>query len=192
MFDIYLVGKSPQSYHLSDSLPFFSPSPTHSVNDGLHPLFMRRPDTADGYLFSTREECCNEWFKWDPYCKDEGNPDLEKFFPLEDGSNYCSKKKISEFERDKGEIYSYNSLEECCINKFNYAREECCESPGMGGCPLDSAGTIVWLPKWGENKCEQRSEEHLAFDYELEFSRASEEECCKAHYNWPGSGCLDS
>jgi len=148
---------------------------------------MRRPENIDGYLFSTREECCDEWFKWDPYCQDGGDPDLERYFPLEDGSNQCSKKKVVDFV--DGEIYRYHSLEECCINKFNYAIEECCNSPGMGGCPF--SGTVVWLPKWGENKCEQRSDEHLAFDYELEFSRASKEECCEAHY-WPGSGCLDS
>ena len=61
----------------------------------------------------------------------------------------------------------------------------------MGGCPL--TGTIVWMPKWGsnENKCEQRNKEYLRDD-EVEFSRASEEECCEYHYPWPGSGCLDS
>ena len=157
------------------------------VNDGWQPPFMMRPENKDGYLFTTREKCCNEWFEQDPNCN-ESNTNVEKFYPIIGGENICSKKKITDF--GDGEIFRYNSLEECCVKKFSHAKEECCESSGLGGCPL--IGNIVWMPMWGSdvNKCEERSQEALA-PHEIAHAKGSEADCCEAHYDWPGSECLE-
>lgn len=157
------------------------------VNDGWQPPFMMRPENKDGYLFTTRQECCNEWFSNDPNCN-ESNTNVEKYYPIIGGENICAKKKMSDFK--DGEIFRYNSLEECCVKKFPHAKEECCESSGMGGCPL--TGTVVWMPMWGSdlNKCEERSQEALA-PHEIAHANGSEADCCEAHYDWPGSECLE-
>ena len=101
--------------------------------------------------------------------------------------NICSKKATKDFESFEQERYS--TLEECCADKFNYFKKECCDAPDMGGCA--ATGETVWLPLWDEdNVCEERSKETLAL-HEETFAKESKDACCQAYYRWEGSGCLE-
>ena len=73
-------------------------------------------------------------------------------FSPEYTSNECNRKPLSEFETWENEIY--DSLYDCCRDKFPNYITSCCETPGSGGCPL--SGVVQWLPDWGNGHCYQK------------------------------------
>ena len=160
-------------------------------NDGNSPPFMSQPDIRQEYIFTTQAECCAKWFSYAPECVGGlGTASVvEKYYP-DWVSDRCSKKSENLFKSWEQE--KYDTLEQCCIEKFSYAMEICCDSPGMGGC--GGAGTTVFLPDWKANKCVRRDKATLA-TYELEFAHDTQSSCCSAYFNWPSASqrqlCFD-
>ena len=106
-------------------------------------------------------------------------------------SRGCSKKSENLFKSWEQE--KYDTLEQCCSEKYSYAKQMCCDSPGMGGC--GGAGTTVFLPDWNANKCVRRDKGTLA-TYEFEFAHDTQSSCCSAYFNWPSASqrqsCFDT
>ena len=154
-------------------------------NDGNQPVFMKESDSQGDYLFSTQKECCEVWYSFSEECVgSSGDPSGVKFFPqYTDG--YCNKKDTKDF--DSFEFKKFDTLEECCAKEFNYNKQKCCDSPGMGGC--GTSGKVVYMPDWSNNTCHKRSEETLA-NHEVDFAKGSLSECCKHYFDWYGSTCF--
>ena len=149
-------------------------------NDGNSPPFMNQPDIREGYIFTTLAECCAKWFSYAPECVGGlGKASVvEKYYP-DHASRGCSKKSENLFKSWEQE--KYDTLEQCCREKFPYAKQTCCDLPGMGGC--SGAGKTVFFPDWNANKCVRRDKGTLA-TYELEFAHDTQSSCCSAYFNW--------
>jgi hypothetical protein len=153
-------------------------------NDGNQPVFMKEADNQGDYLFSTQKECCDVWYSFSDECVgSSGDPSGVKFFPKYT-EGHCDQKDAKDF--DSWEFKKFDTLEECCAEEFNYNKQKCCESPGMGGC--GTSGEVAYMPDWTNNKCDKRSKETLGY-HEEEFAKSSLSECCSAYFNW-GSTCL--
>jgi hypothetical protein len=48
----------------------------------------------------------------------------------------------------------YNSLHDCCSDKFPNSITSCCDAAGSGGCTL--SGVIQSLPDWANNHCYEK------------------------------------
>ena len=159
---------------------------SHCLNDGNQPLFMRESTNSNYYLFNTQKECCQHWYGYSDSCEIiSGNPDAEKYYPLysDDG---CAKKKVTEFKHYEMET-AYDTLVECCDEKFFYDKKTCCESPGMGGC--SNSSDTVYYPDWLNNVCEEREEATLS-EHEKEYSNGSLSSCCSRFFGW-SSDCRE-
>ena len=168
---------------VSDALwfPDFVNQNKGCVNTGFEPQYMK--DNESYYLFSSKQECCDEWFAFDPYCATSTST-KEKFYP-DQSTGLCAKKKEKEFEsweRDR-----YDSLEECCSAKFStYNYAECCSAPGLGGC--STTGVVKYLPDWNTGSCNARSETSLP-PWEAIFAGDSASECCSTNFGFKLSQC---
>jgi hypothetical protein len=148
-------------------------------NDGNTPAFMSDSDNTKDYIFTTQVDCCKKWFPYAPACVKGLAKPVEKFYPVW-LSGGCSKKlsnNITIWEEDE----LYDTLEQCCEDKFSFAKPKCCNSPGMGGC--GKSGEIVYFPDWTKRKCFPRSKDSLA-KFELEFAKSTQDACCSSYFNW--------
>ena len=150
-------------------------------------------ENPNEYLFATEAECCNKWFSFESCAKSSDSSSSDpKFYP--DWTNHgCGKKAHSEFESwELDEVY--DTLDECCSDKFEYNKEGCCSSPGMGGCASTSgSGTapVVYLPDWSSHHCYSKSP-NLVATHEVIYTHDTVSECCSAHFSWNQSNCLSS
>jgi hypothetical protein len=48
----------------------------------------------------------------------------------------------------------YNSLHDCCSDKFPNSITSCCDAAGSGGCTLSVV--VQWLPDWANNHCYEK------------------------------------
>lgn len=160
--------------------PDWSTAESYCKNDGDQSPFMNNAANKEYYLFATKSECCAAWFSSATDCDDPPDPNAEKYVPVYSEKS-CSKKKVKDLEtydRDR-----FETLDECCSNKFSYSKKECCGD----GCT--ASGEIVYLPDWSTNKCLAQSKQTLS-EYEETPSYTSKVACCKDQFNWEGSGCL--
>jgi hypothetical protein len=124
----------------------------HCANNGNIPPFMTSTKIQNQHIFKTQPECCKTWFS---YATDEcvggskKDSAVHKFFPDWMSNSKCSKKLANEFKA--WDQKRYDMLEECCSMWFSYAKQTCCDLPGVGGC--GGAGVIVFIPDWKSNKC---------------------------------------
>lgn len=154
-------------------------------NNGMQPAFM--DDNPDDYLFDSELECCQTWFSYGP-CAKSSLLSGPKFLP-DWAANVCVQKSdIETWELDD----VYDSLDECCSQRFAYNKQECCSAPGMGGCSGEGAGSgsepVVYLPDWSASKCDSKSESTLA-SYEGIYSFPTIDDCCKTQFGWDRTGC---
>lgn len=141
---------------------------------------MNDPENESSYLFTTKKECCDEWFPFADDCEGStASQTEEKFYPVYDGGNTCSKKQVKDFEGHENE--RYGTLEECCVAKFSHNKQQCCDAPGMGGCA--ATGEIVYIPDWTLSKCDERSRATL-LPHEEYIAEASRQECCDWFFRW--------
>ena len=163
------------------------------VNDGLEELYMQANPTD--YLFSNQEECCNQWYWYNPNCadKDTGpSTTLDhtgsvvsshmKFYPNHFTGLCGQKSDFESWERDQ-----YDSIEECCSDKLLYNYANCCAAGG--GC--QSSGTIVYIPDWSTSTCTSRSESSLA-SWEKTNAHSSSSECCTKVFQWNFRECCNA
>ena len=86
--------------------------------------------------FNSLDECCDEKFSYDKDTCCAGNcasdlfppPPLRYYATWTNGQLCDAKRKFEDWEE------SFETLEDCCIGKFRYDYEGCCQSNGMGGC----------------------------------------------------------
>ena len=147
---------------------------------------MYMDENEDDYLFDTKEECCKTWFSSES-CPGSLAVTEPKFFP-DWGSNVCGQKSaFKPWELDPSEIY--DSLYECCQDKFSYNLEKCCSADGLGGCnAADGAGAIEYLPDWTYNRCEAKSVEKIQ-SHEVQFSSTTARGCCGKWFGWAKNDC---
>lgn len=150
-------------------------------NDGFTPSFMN--DSPDVYLFSSKKDCCDEWFSYNPFCATAAST-AKKFYP-DLSTGLCAKKQEKDFE--SYEVDRYDTLEECCSAKFSsYNYDACCSAPGLGGCA--PTGVVVYLPDWTDSNCYAKSQTALATHEEVNaFSSASD--CCSSRFGWRLAAC---
>lgn len=146
------------------------------INNGYEPSYMKENDSY--YLFSSKQDCCEQWFAYDQFCMTSTST-KKKFYP-DQATGLCGMKKEKEFEsweRDR-----YDSLEECCSTKFStYNYENCCNSPGLGGC--STTGTVKFVPDWSTSSCKARSESVLA-PWEEIFAEDSATAFCQVNFSY--------
>lgn len=159
--------------------PQFDQEKKGCSNDGFEHSYMKENESY--YMFSTKKECCDTWFSYDPYCFSSSSTE-EKFYP-DFSSGVCGKKQEKEFE--SYEVERYNTLEECC-STFAYSYSQCCDTPGLGGCAL--TGVVVYVPDWFQSECYAKSETAL-LDHEDVVSYSTASECCGTLFGWRKSQC---
>jgi hypothetical protein len=159
----------------------------YCLNDGNNPVSMSKPDNKEYYLFETLAECCANWFAYAPDCAAGASETsfAEEFYPdwLSAG---CSKKLSSEFKSWEQE--RYDTLDQCCAENFSYAKQNCCDSLGMGGCDATNE-EIIFLPDWKENKCFSKSKNSLEL-FEEGYVESNQSACCSKYFKW-SSSCDD-
>ena len=113
----------------------------------------------------------NEDFSSDISC---GNNDPSSlwFYPVYEEST-CYQQALSEF--DLYDTEKYSSKNACCLSKFSYVVEDCCEN-GEGQCT--STGTPVFIANWSTGKCDYRDSSLLS-DWELNLVYYNIEDCCE-------------
>lgn len=176
------VGGDTRGVSFRKWYPDWSKAESYCKNDGDQPPFMNNAANKEYYLFATKSECCDAWFSSATECDDPVDPNAETFVPVY-SQNSCSKKKakdLKSYEKDR-----YDTLDECCSNKFSYSKKECCGE----GCI--ASGEVVYLPDWSSSKCFAQSKQSLS-DYEETPSYASKVACCNDQFSWIESGCLDA
>jgi hypothetical protein len=161
--------------------PNFLEGATTCSNNGYQPSFMN--DSPNIYLFSSKKDCCDQWFSYDPFCASAAST-KKKFYP-DLSTGLCARKQEKEFasyERDR-----YDTLEECCSDKFSsYGYEACCSAPGLGGCI--PTGVVRYLPNWTDSECYAKSETALAY-HEVDDSFESASACCSSVFGWKLDSC---
>lgn len=150
-------------------------------------------DGNQGYLFDTREECCEAWFAFSS-CPDalELSED-PKFYP-DNARGMCGQKKASEFkpwEIDSFEMY--DSLEECCSERFPYNLDGCCGAEGLGGCGganQDAGGGSLasYVPDWVNMKCSAKTN---LVSWEVSSAKPTAQSCCHSWFEWDEDECCD-
>jgi hypothetical protein len=134
------------------------------------------------YLFSSKKECCDTWFSYDPFCATAAST-KEKFYPdLSTGE--CGIKQEKDFE--SYEIERFDTLEECCGARFANTFDRCCNSPGLGGCEL--TGVVMYIPDWYTSECYARSESALQ-EHEKVVAYSSASDCCGTLFGWRKTQC---
>ena len=161
--------------------PDFLDQANGCINNGFEPGYMK--ENEDSYLFSSKSECCDHWFFFDPYCATSSST-KEKFYP-DQSSGLCNKKAEKEFEsweRDR-----FETLEECCSDKFStYNYDACCSAAGLGGCT--PTGVVKYVPDWNTSSCLAKSETSLtAWENTVESDSASE--CCSEYFGFAEKQC---
>lgn len=152
------------------------------ANTAFPPTFMS--SSPQEYLFDSLQECCDVWFAYEPRCASASSNAL-KFFPDYD-SNVCGRKKEKQFESYESD--RYDTLEECCSNRFPLNRDECCSVSGLGGCPV--VGTAAYLPNWSKSTCFAKSESALTYS-EAIYAKTSAEKCCSDTFGWNKVKCCE-
>jgi hypothetical protein len=71
-----------------------------------------------------------------------------KYVP-DETSRECIKKPLQEIGASQSE--SFDSLDECCRDKFPNYITTCCDTAGSGGC--EELGVEKWLPDWSNGHC---------------------------------------
>jgi hypothetical protein len=148
-------------------------------NNGFEAPYMK--ESPDYYLFSSKKECCDEWFSYDPFCATSASTE-EKFYP-DLSTGVCGVKQEKEFESH--ETARYDTLEQCC-SLFPYSYDDCCNTPGLGGCEI--VGVVMYIPDWSNSVCYARSESSLA-DHEVITAFSSASDCCGSLFGWRKSQC---
>lgn len=87
-------------------------------------------------------------FKYNSRC---GLADQYVFYPNQEKSE-CNQKLLSDFEIWEYDVY--DSLHDCCRDKFPNSMASCCDTEGAGGCSL--SGVVKWLPDWVNNHCYEK------------------------------------
>jgi hypothetical protein len=164
--------------------PLFDEMSSGCKNDGFEPIYMKKSPTY--YLFTSQKECCAQWFSYDPFCV-ASTSTKKKYYP-DLSAGHCGRKQLKDF--DSSERERYDTLEECCSDKFSgYGYDQCCSSPGMGGCT--PTGTIAYLPDWYKSVCFQKSETALA-DHEKVVSYTTASDCCTELFGWKKPACCSA
>jgi hypothetical protein len=167
---------------VSDALwyPDFVDQSNSCINNGFEPSYMKQNDSY--YLFLSKQECCDQWFSYNPFCMTSSSS-KEKFFP-DYSTGMCSVKKEKEFET--WELERYDSLEECCASKFSVNFESCCSAFGLDGC--STTETMMYLPDWNDGNCIARSKSSLATWEEI-YSSTSASVCCTDNFGYRKKEC---
>lgn len=161
--------------------PRFEDGKTGCKNDGFQPSYMK--EASKYYMFSSQKECCDQWFSYDPFCV-ASTSTKKKFYP-DLSTGQCGRKQLKDFETYERE--RYDTLEECCTDKFSgYSYDQCCASPGMGGCT--PTGVIAYLPDWYKSVCFAKSESALA-EHEKVTAYTSASKCCGELFGWKKPAC---
>lgn len=148
------------------------------TKNGRQPLYQRQ-DT-NWYLFETLGECCESWFKDDPFCGVSSSSSSLKFFP-DYSLSQCGMKPLADFQDWETELYA--TLDGCCESKFPNNKMDCCNVEGLGGC--STSGTNHYTPDWLNEKCESKDSEFV-LEHEVIFSHSSMQECCQQNYPYDG------
>ena len=138
------------------------------------------------YLFDSREQCCKTWFAFES-CPDPTAVTEPMFYP-EWSDNVCGQKtNFTPWELDSFEVYE--TLDECCMSKFDWNLAECCSVEGLGGCEdARDIGVVKYLPDWASNKCDAGSTESLK-SHEAKYASTSVRSCCNKWFGWDADGC---
>ena len=161
--------------------PDFADQANGCINNGYEPAYMKENDNY--YLFSSKQECCDNWFSYDSLCMSSSST-KDKFY-ADQSTGLCAKKPEKEFEaweRDR-----YDTLEECCSAKFSsYNYAQCCTQSGVGECSI--SGTVIYLPDWDNMSCVARSESTLA-PWEVIYGADSASQCCSKNFAYSKKEC---
>jgi hypothetical protein len=161
--------------------PLFDEEKSGCKNNGFEPLYMK--ESASYYMFSSQKECCDQWFSYDPFCV-ASTSSKKKYYP-DLSTGQCGRKQLKEF--DSYERERFDTLEECCSAKFSsYGYDQCCASPGLGGCL--TTGVVAYLPDWFKSVCFQKSESALA-ESEKVYAYTSASDCCGQLFGWKKAAC---
>ena len=164
--------------------PLFDEESSGCKNNGFEPTYMKESPTY--YLFSSQKECCDQWFSYDPFCV-ASTSTKKKFYPVL-SSGGCARKQLKDFEPYERE--RYDTLEECCSDKFTgYGYDQCCSSPGMGGCT--PTGVVAYIPDWYKSVCFQKSQAALS-EHEKVVAYTSASDCCSELFGWKKPACCNA
>jgi hypothetical protein len=183
-------SQTPGSHTISHILkwyPDWDVHPSVCSNDGKHPTYM--DDNLDDYLFDSREECCKAFFAWESCNWDTQDLSEAKFFPDWQNSGCKLKSNFEPWETDQ----MFDTLDDCCTELFYYNKEDCCNAPGLGGCPAKGADpdpNEVYLPDWSSDMCFGKNDGELAY-HEVAFFKTTIKNCCDTYFSWIVEECCD-
>ena len=118
-------------------------------------------------------------------------------------NHVCEQKTMSIFEKwELDEMY--DTLDECCTDKFWWKKNKCMQNAPEGGGPDPdppepdepdepeptdgTTGGITYLPDWEDKKCHSKRTGALK-NFEIKYSRASIRNCCDSFFYWEEGGC---
>jgi hypothetical protein len=128
-------------------------------------------DRPDGYLFDSREECCEVHFAWDKSCG-FNSPTGIWYYPQYDEST-CYQKPLGQFGKHDTEKFATKNI--CCMEKFASNAQACC-AEGNGECSL--TGMSVYVANWITYTCQEKDIALLP-DWENEWTSNTVEDCCE-------------
>lgn len=136
---------------------------------------------SNEYIFVDVKDCCTAQFSWDAICgensarrhlKQRDEEEKQVFVP-----NYiasaCESKLLSQFKTHEPE--TFDTLLDCCSNKFPNSITSCCDVTGTSGCAL--SGSIKWLPDWANGHCYEK-DTNLIEEWEMRWAHETLETCC--------------
>ena len=149
------------------------------------------------YLFSSKEECCNQWYWYDPSCADDAgsSPTASNSsnlwypnFDLHEGNTCVNDGQEELYMQSNPTNYLFSNQEECC-NQWYWYDLSCSDDTGSSSV---SSSQMKFYPDQSTGICGQKSEFE---SWELD-QYDSIEECCsdKLLYNYAnccaaGGGC---
>lgn len=138
--------------------------------------------SMDGYMLVDVRDCCAAHLSWDAMCSansaqrriQQGTMTQKSLFAPNYSSMKCESKLVSEGNRQEENEF-YNTLSDCCKEKFPNSVTSCCGSFSEGGCTL--SGVVQWLPDWANGHCYEK-DSNLVEEWELRWSHETLESCC--------------
>ncbi|KAL7549286.1 hypothetical protein ACHAWF_012561 [Thalassiosira exigua] len=110
-----------------------------------------------------------------------------KFYATWNSGQLCDAKPESDFE---GWEQPFDTLTDCCQEKFSYQLDECCASQGMGGCPgiSDVEKPLMYYATWTEGRLCQSKRDFESWEVQFD----SLEDCCTGKFSYSYDECCDS
>jgi len=163
------------------------------IRDGEEPLYMTQ--NPGQYLFSTKQDCCDEHYSWDLTSCMGGSSATGAsgsfYYPdWTSGDEECKNDgKAPDYMVSNQATWLYTDKDDCCARYFGWKLSDCM------GTTTSTSGSGKYFPDWaGDNEgCLQDTGSNTAPDY-MQGSTTwlfdTLDSCCAQHYSWNKNNCL--